>query len=211
MESNLLGQKIRVVLIEDHTIVRQGIAALLSTAPDVEVVGEAGDGRAGLDAVERLKPDVVLCDLALPGLGGLEVMRQLAERPDPPACLVLSMYHDSVWVQRAIDAGAKGYVLKGSAVKDLVLAIRIVASGGQYLSPGAKRAAETEELSPREREVLTLLAEGHTSKEIGSILGISPRTAEHHRARVMEKLQIHDIPGLTRYAIRVGLVDQNLK
>jgi len=211
MESNLLGQKFRVVLIEDHTIVRQGIAALLSTAPDVEVVGEAGDGRAGLDAVERLKPDVVLCDLALPGLGGLEVMRQLAERPDPPACLVLSMYHDSVWVQRAIDAGAKGYVLKGSAVKDLVLAIRIVASGGQYLSPGAKRAAETEELSPREREVLTLLAEGHTSKEIGSILGISPRTAEHHRARVMEKLQIHDIPGLTRYAIRVGLVDQNLK
>jgi DNA-binding NarL/FixJ family response regulator len=114
-------------------------------------------------------------------------------------------------VQRAIDAGARGYVLKGSAVKDLVLAIRIVASGGQYLSPGAKRAAETEELSPREREVLTLLAEGHTSKEIGSILGISPRTAEHHRARVMDKLQIHDIPGLTRYAIRVGLVDQNLK
>jgi DNA-binding NarL/FixJ family response regulator len=211
MESNLLGQKIRVVLIEDHTIVRQGIAALLSTAPDVEVVGEAGDGRAGLETVERLRPDVVLCDLALPGLGGLEVMRQLGERPDPPACLVLSMYHDSVWVQRAIDAGARGYVLKGSAVKDLVLAIRIVASGGQYLSPGAKRAAETEELSPREREVLTLLAEGHTSKEIGSILGISPRTAEHHRARVMDKLQIHDIPGLTRYAIRVGLVDQNLK
>lgn len=211
MDSNPLGQKIRVVLIEDHTIVRQGIAALLSTAPDVEVVGEAGDGRAGLDVVERLKPDVVLCDLALPGLGGLEVMRQLNERPEPPACLVLSMYHDSVWVQRAIDAGARGYVLKGSAVKDLVLAIRIVAAGGQYLSPGAKRAAETEELSPREREVLTLLAEGHTSKEIGSILGISPRTAEHHRARVMEKLQIHDIPGLTRYAIRVGLVDQNLK
>jgi DNA-binding NarL/FixJ family response regulator len=213
MEPNILGQKIRVVLIEDHTIVRQGIAALLSTAPDVEVVGEAGDGRTGLEAVERLKPDVVLCDLALPGLGGLEVMRQINEAPEGqrPACLVLSMYHDSIWVQRAVDAGARGYVLKGSAVKDLVLAIRIVASGGQYLSPGAKRAAETEELSPREREVLTLLAEGHTSKEIGSILGISPRTAEHHRARVMEKLQIHDIPGLTRYAIRVGLVDQNLK
>lgn len=209
--NNLIGPKIRVVLIEDHTIVRQGVAALLSTAPDVEVVGEAGDGRAGVEIVERLKPDVVVCDLALPGLGGLEVMRQLGERPDAPACLVLSMYHDSVWVQRAIDAGARGYVLKGSAVKDLVLAIRIVASGGQYLSPGARRAAETEDLSPREREVLTLLAEGHTSKEIGSILGISPRTAEHHRARVMEKLQIHDIPGLTRYAIRVGLVDQNLK
>jgi len=211
MESNLLGRKFRVVLIEDHTIVRQGIAALLSTAPDVEVVGEAGDGRAGLEAVERLKPDVVLCDLSLPSLGGLEVIRQISERSDSSACLVLSMYHDSIWVQRAIDAGAKGYVLKGSAVKDLVLAIRIVASGGQYLSPGAKRAADTEELSPREREVLTLLAEGHTSKEIGGILGISPRTAEHHRARVMEKLKIHDIPGLTRYAIRVGLVDQNLK
>lgn len=211
MEPNVLGPKIRVVLIEDHTIVRQGIAALLSTAPDVEVVGEAGDGRTGLDIVERTTPDVVICDLALPGLGGLEVMRQLNGVPGAPACLVLSMYHDSVWVQRAIDAGAQGYVLKGSAVKDLVLALRIVAAGGQYLSPGAKRAAETEELSPREREVLTLLAEGHTSKEIGSILSISPRTAEHHRARVMEKLQIHDIPGLTRYAIRVGLVDQNLK
>lgn len=202
---------IRVVLVEDHTIVRQGITALLSTAPDIEVVGEAGDGRQGIEIVTRLEPDVLVTDLALPGLGGLEVLKHVRELPKPPACLVLSMYHDSVWVQRALDAGARGYVLKGAQIKDVIVAIRLVADGGTYLSPGAQRASETEDLSPREREVLTLLAEGHTSKEIGSMLGISPRTAEHHRARVMEKLQIHDVPGLTRYAIRMGLVDQNLK
>jgi DNA-binding NarL/FixJ family response regulator len=202
---------IRVVLIEDHTIVRQGVAALLSTAPDIEVVGEAADGRTGLEVVAATLPDVVVTDLALPGLGGLEVLKQLHERPAPPACLVLSMYHDGVWVQRAMDAGASGYVLKGAQIKDVIVAIRLVAAGGVYMSPGAARASESETLSPREREVLTLIAEGHTSKEIGGILDISPRTAEHHRARLMEKLQIHDVPGLTRYAIRMGLVDQNLK
>lgn len=207
----MTGDMIRVLLIEDHTIVRQGLIALLSTADDITVVGEAGDGRTGLAAAEALSPDVVVCDLAMPGLSGLEVIKRLVELPDPPRCLVLSMYHDTVWVQRALEAGALGYVLKGSAVKDVVGAIRSVARGEGYLSPGARRAADAEELSPREREVLTLLAEGHTSKEIGSTLSISPRTAEHHRARVMEKLGIHDIPGLTRYAIRMGLVDQNLK
>lgn len=205
------GVMIRVYVIEDHTIVRQGLVALLTSAGDIEVVGEAGDGRSGLAGVLELKPDVLVTDLALPGLGGLEVIKRVHDADDAPKCIALSMYHDHVWVQRALDAGAKGYLLKGSGVQDLVKAIRAVAEGEEFLSPGARRAANTEALSGREREVLTLLAEGHTSKEIGGILGISRRTAEHHRARLMDKLGIHDVPGLTRYAIRQGMVDQNLK
>lgn len=204
-------ERIRVLLVEDHTIVRQGLVALLETAEDVEIVGEAGDGRSGLELALRLRPDVVVCDLALPGLGGLEVIRRLNEQPEPPRTVVLSMYHDPVWVQRALDAGAWGYLLKGAGVRDLVTVIRKVAAGERHLSPAAQRSAEADPLSQREIEVLTLLAEGHTSKEIGGILGISRRTAEHHRARLMQKLGIHDIPGLTRYAVRRGLVDENLK
>lgn len=203
--------RIRVVVVEDHTIVRQGLVALLDTADDLEVVAELGDGRTAVTRCEELVPDVLLCDLAIPGLGGLEVIKRVRELPRPPKVVVLSMYHDHVWVQRALDAGAKGYLVKGSGVKDVLRAIRTVADGGEFLSPSAARASLVEDLTPREREVLTLLAEGHTSKEIGGILGISPRTAEHHRARLMSKLGINDVAGLTRYAIRQGLVDQNLK
>ena len=202
---------IRVLLMEDHTIVRQGLVALLSTADDIEVVGQVGDGRTGLAEAQRLHPDVMVCDLSVPGLSGLEVITRLHQGDNPPKCLVLSMYHDHVWVQKALNAGAIGYLLKGTGVQDLVKAIREVAKGNQFLSPSAQRASQTEPLSAREREVLTLLAEGHTSKEIGAILDISRRTAEHHRARLMDKLGIHDVPGLTRYAIRNGFVDQNLK
>ncbi|MCA9544903.1 MAG: response regulator transcription factor [Myxococcales bacterium] len=206
-----MAERIRVVIAEDHTIVRQGLVALLQTADDIEVVGEAGDGRGALDAVAAHSPDVLLCDLAMPGLGGLEVIKRLQEEPEPPRVVVLSMYHDAEWVKRALDAGASGYLLKGSGVQDVVRAVREVAKGESFLSPGATMAARSEDLTPREREVLTLLAEGHTSKEIGSVLNISHRTAEHHRARVMQKLGINDVAGLTRYAIRTGLVDQNLK
>ncbi|MEZ4472817.1 MAG: response regulator transcription factor [bacterium] len=203
--------RIRVFLVEDHTIVRQGLVALLETTDEFEVVGEAGDGRVALEAIQACKPDILLCDLAVPGLSGLEIIRRLHEAPDPPRVIVLSMYHDHVWVQRALDAGASGYLVKGSGVRDLLEAVRAVAAGKQFLSPSAQRAASTEDLTPREREVLTLLAEGHTSKEIGGVLDISARTVEHHRARVMEKLGINDVAGLTRYAIRTGLVDLNLK
>lgn len=202
---------VRVMLVEDHTIVRQGLVALLDTAEDMEVVGEAADGRRALELAAEVQPDLVLCDLALPGLGGLEVIRRLADMSRPPRVVVLSMYHDNVWVQRAADAGAHGYLLKGTGVKDLLTAIRTVAAGERYLSPSAQRAVDGPKISKRESEVLTLTAEGHTSKEIGGILGISPRTVEHHRARVMTKLGINDIPGLTRYAVRTGLVDPNLK
>jgi DNA-binding NarL/FixJ family response regulator len=202
---------IRVIIAEDHTIVRQGLVALLGTADDVEVVGQAGDGRTALALVEAEAPDVLLCDLAMPGLSGLEVIKRTRLLDQPPQVVVLSMYHDHDWVQQSLDAGAAGYLLKGSGVQDVIKAVRAVAAGETFLSPGARRAAQAEVLTNREREVLTLLAEGHTSKEIGGVLGISPRTAEHHRARVMSKLGINDVAGLTRYAIRTGLVDQNLK
>ncbi len=206
-----MSDPIRVLVVEDHTIVRQGLVALLETADDVEVVGEVSDGRTAVDEVERLLPDVLLCDLGLPGLGGLEVIKHVRGLARPPKVVVLSMYHDPVWVQRALTAGAKAYLVKGSGVRDVLRAIRAVAEGGEFLSPSASRASNAEALTPREREVLTLLAEGHTSKEMGGILGISPRTAEHHRARLMSKLGINDVAGLTRYAIRQGLVDPNLK
>jgi len=203
--------RIRVLVGEDHTIVREGLVALLETAEDIEVVGSAGDGRRAVERCGELRPDVLLCDLSIPGLGGLEVIKKTRAFDRPPKVVVLSMYHDHVWVQRALAAGAKGYLVKGSGVRDVLRAIREVADGGEFLSASAARASVVEDLTPREREVLTSLAEGHTSKEIGAILGISPRTAEHHRARLMSKLGINDVAGLTRYAIRQGLVDQNLK
>ncbi len=206
-----MSDLIRVYLVEDHTIVRQGLEALLETTDDLVVVGQAGDGRTALTEISEVNPDVVLCDLALPGLSGLELIKRLGQDDAAPRVVVLSMYHDHAWVKRALDAGASGYVLKGSGVKDVLHAMRMVARGEAFLSAGAARAAHAEPLSPRETEVLTLLAEGHTSREIGHTLGISGRTAEHHRARIMLKLGINDVAGLTRYAIRTGLVDQNLK
>jgi len=203
--------KTRVFLVEDHTIVRQGLVSLLETASDLEVVGTAGDGRSALTDIEDKRPDVVICDLALPGLSGLEVIKRTRSFERPPAVVALTMYHDRVWIERARAAGAQGYVLKGSGVKDVLNAVRAVAKGEVFLSPGAQRSAQSETLTDREREVLTLLAEGHTSREIGTVLGISSRTAEHHRARIMDKLKINDVAGLTRYAIRTGLVDENLR
>ncbi|MEE2789659.1 MAG: response regulator transcription factor [Myxococcota bacterium] len=205
------AESIRVFLVEDHTVVREGLIALLETDATIEIVGSASDGRSALADIERLKPDVLLCDLALPGLGGLEVIKRIATFEHVPRVVVLTMYHDAIWVQRAQEAGAAGYVLKGSGVKDVLEAVRRVAAGETFLSLSVRRAANHDPLSKREREVLTLLAEGHTSKEIGATLDISTRTAEHHRANLMKKLAIYDVAGLTRYAIRTGLVDQNLR
>jgi two-component system response regulator NreC len=201
----------RVLVIEDHTIVRQGLIALLSATPTLEVVGEAGDGLTALELLTTLAPEVALCDLGLPGLGGLEVMEQARERGCEAKFVVLSMYHDAVWVQRAVAAGARGYLLKGAGLQDLTQTIERVARGEVCLSYGAQVAQEQRDLSTREREVLTFVAQGHTSREISALLDISARTVEHHRARVMEKLGIYDVAGLTRYAVRVGLIDPNLK
>ena len=211
VKSGMSDQKIRVYLVEDHTIVRAGLVALMETATDLEVVGEAADGRTAIAEIAAVRPDVVLCDLALPGLSGLDVIRRVVTGEAGPKVVVLTMHHDHVWVQRALEAGASGYVLKGSGVQDVLNAVRTVATGDQFLSPRAHLESQIEPLSPREREVLTLLAEGHTSREIGDVLEISSRTAEHHRARIMRKLRINDVAGLVRYAIRNGLVDENLK
>lgn len=199
----------RVLIVEDHTIVRQGLLALLSAAPGLEVVGQAADGLSALELIEALSPDVTLCDLGLPGLGGLELIER-AQR-FTTRCLVLSMYHDAIWVQRAMRAGAAGYLVKGAGLQDLIEAIKRVAQGEQLLSPLARAAAEQPELTAREREVLSLVAQGHTSKEVSALIKISPRTVEHHRAKLMEKLRIYDVAGLTRYAIRVGLIDPQLR
>ena len=201
---------VRVMIIEDHTIVRQGLVALLSLSDQVALVGEASDGLRALELLVERSPDVVICDLGLPGLGGLEVIERAQALQPEARFIVLSMYHDAIWVQRAVEAGAWGYLVKGSGVQDLTTAILTVARGARYLSVSAQASLEQSALSPREREVLTFVAQGHTSKEISALLEISPRTVEHHRARLMEKLNIFDVAGLTRYAIRVGLIDHNL-
>lgn len=201
--------RVHVVIVEDHTIVRQGLIALLNTADDLQVVADVGDGLSALQTIEQHLPDVLLCDLALPGIGGIEVI-QRASRLGIRA-IALSMHHDSVWVARAVEAGAWGYLVKGSGVQDVIKAIRAVARGERFLTARAELSLQKPELTEREREILALVAQGHTSKEISALLSISPRTVEHHRANLMEKLGIGDVAGLTRYAIRQGLIDPQLR
>ena len=201
--------RLRVVIVEDHTIVRQGLVALLSTSPELEVVADVGDGLRALDILEEYQPDVLLCDLAIPGLGGIEVITRASAMGIRP--IALSMHHDGVWIHRAIEAGAWGYLVKGSGVQDVIKAILSVGRGERFLSPSAQISLARPQLTAREREILTFVAQGHTSREISSLLNISPRTVEHHRANLMEKLGINDVAGLTRYAIRQGIIDPQLK
>jgi DNA-binding NarL/FixJ family response regulator len=208
-DPSLSSKTIKVLIIEDHTIVRQGLIALLNTAEDIEIVADLGDGLSAVHFLENHQLDIMLCDLALPGLGGIDVIQRASDLGVKP--IALSMHHDAIWVKRAMEAGAWGYLLKGSGIKDLITAIRSVANGNRFLSPSAKSAVSEIHLSTREREVLTLVAQGHTSKEISGLLQISTRTVEHHRANIMDKLKINDVAGLTRYAIRHGLVDPHLK
>jgi two-component system, NarL family, response regulator NreC len=215
--SQAATRRIRVLLAEDHTIVRQGLRALLQDAPDLEVVGEAADGRAAVAEAVRLAPDLVIMDLSMPNLNGVEATRQICAQVPAARVLVLSMHAGEEYVRPAIRAGAHGYLVKGSGLADLLAAARAVARGQAFFSPAAAAVLLQEaraptagepgaELSGREREVLQLLAEGHSSREIGAILFISPKTVEGHRARIMAKLGIHDVPGLVRYAVRTGLV-----
>ena len=204
----------KVVVIDDRVTNRNILTRLaLSVEEGLQVQAFASP----IEALTRLQggnpPDLIITDYNMPEMDGatfIETLREQRAFADVPI-VVVTVYEDRDFCYRALDAGASGYLLKGSGVQDVVRAVREVAKGESFLSPGATMAARSEELTPREREVLTLLAEGHTSKEIGSVLDISHRTAEHHRARVMQKLGINDVAGLTRYAIRTGLVDQNLK
>ncbi len=211
---------IRVLLAEDHTIVREGLKALLTSSEDLQVVGEASDGREAVDACARLSPDVVVMDLNMPKLNGVDATREIREKPQAPRVLILSMYDGEEYVRPAIRAGASGYLLKGSGLSDLVSAIKAVARGDAFFSPAVARillkdSREDDDkatpdpgdgLTRREREVLTLVGEGKSSPEIAKILGLSVKTVEGHRGRIMAKLDVHNVAGLVRQAIRLGLV-----
>lgn len=212
---------IRVVLAEDHTIVRKGLRSLLDAEADIEVVGEAGDGRQAVQQVGELHPDIVLMDITMPGLNGLEATRQIKQRYPEVQVLVLTMHATEEYIRQILRAGASGYLVKQAAVSELVLAIRAVQAGGCFLSPSISKAivdeysrqvdatlgeARYDRLTNREREVLQLVAEGHSSREIGETLCISVKTVEAHRASLMEKLDLHNVAEVTRYAIARGLI-----
>lgn len=209
-----------IVLADDHHVVRQGLRALLEAEADFKVIGEAGDGLEALQLVDQLKPNVLVLDLMMPGLNGLEVARQMSKHASPTRIVILSMYANEAYVLEALGNGASAYVVKDSNSADLVLAVREVAAGRRYLSPPlSDRAIEVyqerakaatldkyETLTTREREVLQLTVEGHTNSEIATRLGISSRTAETHRSNLMHKLGLHTQADLIRYALRRGII-----
>jgi len=211
---------LRVVLVDDHALVRAGLRALLGEMPGVSVVAEAGDGREALQLIREHKPDIALLDISLPGLNGLEVAARVAKEHPATRVIILSMHGDDESVRRALTAGAAGYLLKNSDRSELELALRTVAHGNAWLSPAVTKKVVTafaegarsssqgafEVLTPRQREVLQLIAEGHSSKEIAGRLNLSPKTVETHRTELMERLGIHGVAGLVRYAIHIGLV-----
>lgn len=213
-------KKIRVLLAEDHTIVRQGICALLKSEPDLEVVGEASDGLEAIELAKKMIPDVVLMDIAMRNLNGLEATRKIKKLFPHMKVLVLTMYENEEWIFQILKAGASGYLIKDSAMTDLTSAIRAIHQGDSYLSPSISkkvideyiRKAEIGEknnvddlLSNREREILQLIAEGDSVPKIASLLCISKKTVEAHKTHIMEKLNIRDKVGLIKYAIRTGL------
>ena len=209
-----------VVLADDHLIFRQGLRALLAQESDLQVIGEAGDGVAAIQLVERLQPDVLVLDLTMPGLNGHEVAHQVSQQVPSTRIVVLSMHENEAYVLQALKCGAAGYVLKGSGMTELVQAIREVAQGRHYLSPPLseraielymQKAQETpldlyETLTPRERQVLHLAAQSLNNAEIGDRLSLSSRTAESYRANAMRKLGLRNQTDLIRYALRRGIV-----
>jgi two-component system, NarL family, response regulator NreC len=210
---------IRAIVVDDHAVVRSGIRLLLDREDDIEVVGEAGSAKDAIFEVRAQKPDVLLLDVVMPGESGIEVLPKLLKESSETKVLVLSMQDDPSYVREAFAAGASGYVLKEAADEEVVAAVRKIASGGSYVHPalGARMvaaeaaeraAAEADPLSEREREVLRLLALGHTNQEISKLLFISVRTAETHRAHIMQKLRISTRAELVRYALAHGLLEE---
>ncbi len=205
-----------VLIVEDHGVIRDGLKLLLASER-ILVVGEASDGRQALRLARRHEPDVAVLDIGLPGLNGIETVRQLARESPKTRGIMLTMHAERAYVLEALRAGAQGYMLKTQAATDLAAAIESVMSGSMYLSPGIARVVaeaslgtdkpRPDPLSPREREVLQLLAEGHTNKEIAHVLSISVKTVETHRGALMRKLDIHDVASLVRYAIRRGVLE----
>jgi two-component system, NarL family, response regulator NreC len=208
---------IRILLADDHALVRQGFRMILEAQPDMEIVGQAGNGREAVELAEKLHPDVVVMDVAMPELNGTEATRRLAASTPRTRVLALSMHKDSVYVREILRAGARGYLLKDSGDTDLVAAVRAVAKGEGYISPAVSDAVLSDYrkhvsdpvdlLTGREREVLQSIAEGKTNKEIATSLNLSVYTVEAHRGRIMEKLNLHSTGELVRFALRNGLID----
>ncbi|MEI6194323.1 MAG: response regulator transcription factor [Verrucomicrobiota bacterium] len=217
-----LKNPVRVILADDHVLVRAGIRALLEKLPGVAVVGEAGDGREVLELVKVHQPDVVLMDISMPGLNGLEAAARMAKEFTKVRIIILSMHDNEEYYWRALKAGASGYLLKKAASAELATALQRVVHGDIYLSHEistrllkkfpvdgiADRKSPLEQLTGRQREILQLIAEGQNTKQIGELLKVSPKTIEYHRMKLMDSLNVHDIPGLVRFALRVGLLPQ---
>ena len=205
------------MLADDHAVVRQGFKMILAAQPDMEIVGEAGNGREAVELAGTLQPDVIVMDVAMPELNGIEATRRLADTSPRTRVLALSMHKDSVYVREILRAGARGYLLKDSIASDLLAAVRAVARGEGYLSPGVSDAVlddyrrhvtdPIDLLTSREREVLQMIAEGKTNKDIANILKLSVYTVDAHRGHIMEKLNLHSGNELVRFAVRYGLVD----
>ncbi len=214
--------KIRVLLVDDHTILRAGLRMMIDAQPDIEVVGEASDGRQALVEAQRLQPDVVLMDITMPEMNGIEATRQIKRALDSTRVLILTMHENEEYLFQVLRAGASGYILKEAAGAELISAIRIVFAGRFYMSPSAQsmmvgdylqrvRSGEERDsysaLTEREREILKLVAEGHTNNQIAERLFISPKTVDTHRTHIMDKLNLHSRAELVKYAMRRGLLE----
>ena len=211
---------LRILLADDHTVVRQGLRKVIEERPEWQVVAEAGDGREAVRLVEQFRPDVAVLDVAMPLLNGIEATRQITRRAPQTRVLVLSMYSDEAYVTQMLKAGATGYLLKDSADVDLLQAVQAVSQGKSFFSPAVARLMSDdyarqrgenavdryESLSDREREIFQLVAEGKTNKEIAALLFISPSTVETHRARIMDKLDLHSAAEIVLHAVRRGVI-----
>ncbi len=214
--------RMRVVVVDDHTLIRQGIVGLLDSQPDIEVVGQAGNGQDGIALAAELNPDVVLMDVSMPGISGLAAAKEIKSRQPDVAVLFLTIHDREDYLYQALRAGASGYVLKGADVNDLLAALRSAHRGEVYLSPAVAKAlvgdylrrsrdadpdASSDGLTEREREILLLIAQGRTTAEIAAELVLSPHTVQSHRDHIMTKLDLHSKAALMKYAIAKGLIE----